>query len=141
MNSEITRQSYILACICIFCYCQSTHMHHFSPPPPPPPLFLRKRLRSVCTEELPWRAQANLVYASCYLNQVLGRLRSEKSESIEESLQGGKLPRNGLGFESVGLIIDGVIPSFPEAMAGMGRKVPAQVWNYCGVDPIGLYHN
>lgn len=68
------------------------------------------------------------MYASCYLNQVLGRLRSESTEGPQRG--GGQLPRSGLGFESVGVIIDGVIPSFPEAMAGMGRKVTMQVWRY-----------
>ena len=79
---------------------------------------LRKRLRSVCNEELPWRTQANLALASCYLNQALGRLKAECTEGTHQE---DRLPRNRLGFESTGVIIDGVISSFPEVIAGCGK--------------------
>lgn len=87
----------------------------------------------MCLEEYPWRSQANLLLASCHLNQALGRLRLEcgdgkaaaakDAKDAKEEQEGQKLLRNALRLESTGIIIDGVIPQYPQALAGAVKKV------------------
>lgn len=79
-------------------------------------------------DELPWRCQANLVLASCYLNQVLNRLRSgvgesaEHEEAEEEEEESGAMI-DGLRFDSTGMIIEGVVPVFQTVVPGRLNKV------------------
>ena len=73
-------------------------------------LYCRKRLRSVCLQELPWRAQANLIQASCYLDQLEKRLTGLRSEEAHS--------QPPLTFDAAGVIIDGVLPVYERAVAG-----------------------
>ncbi len=79
-------------------------------------------------EELPWRSQANIILANCYLNHVLVRLR-EEVKKLEELEKKEKTPPSrdesgeGLRFEFTGVIIEGLIPVFPPSLAGLGSKV------------------
>ena len=74
-------------------------------------LHSRKRLRLVCLQELPWRAQANLIQASCYLDQLEKRLPGLKSEEAHS-----RPPP--LTFDAAGVIMDGVLPVYERAVAG-----------------------
>ncbi len=65
----------------------------------------RKRLRSVCTLELPWRAQANIISATCHLESLCGRLTGG----------GGGC---GLTLDQAGCLIEGAVPVYTNALAG-----------------------
>ena len=86
----------------------------------------RKRLRAVCSEELPWRSQANLILSTCHLDVLLGRLPVDQANALLEP----HLQRpHGLTFDAAGVIIDGVLPIHPPMVAGTrGGKV-----NLCSV--------
>ena len=84
----------------------------------------RKRLRAVCVEDMPWRAQANLIQAACFLDTLLGRLvghsaSDERATDLEPHLQ----QPHRLTFDAAGVIIDGVVPIHPPAVAGAEGKV------------------
>ena len=81
--------------------------------------FFRKRLRSVCAEELPWRSQANLIQATCHLDMLLGRLGV--AEATIESEPHPQQP-HGLTFDAAGVIIDRVLPLYSPVVAGAGDK-------------------
>ena len=81
----------------------------------------RKRLRAVCCEDMPWRSQANLIQAVCYLDQLLGRLGNNSETTVDVEPQVHQ--PSGLTFDVAGVIIDGVLPTHPPAIAGVGRKV------------------
>lgn len=70
----------------------------------------RKRLRSVCQLELPWRAQANIIQASCYLEGLVKEITtfSNKPQPRECSQT----------FDTAGVIIDGVVPIYSPALSG-----------------------
>ena len=69
---------------------------------------------------MPWRSQANLIQATCYLDTLLGRLgHSEVSTDTEPHLH----QPHGLTFDAVGVIIDGVLPIHPPVLAGAEAKV------------------
>ena len=74
-------------------------------------------------EDMPWRAQANLIQATCCLDTLLGRLighsASEGATGVEPHLQ----QRHGLTFDAAGVIIDGVLPIHPPMVAGADEKV------------------
>lgn len=62
--------------------------------------------------------------AACHLNLALGRLRSEFKEDMEEGEEsGGQATSDGLRLDVAGVIIEGVVPPLPAAMAGQGIKV------------------
>lgn len=72
-------------------------------------------------EDMPWRAQANLIQATCCLDTLLGRLGTsgEGATDLEPHLQ----QPHGLMFDAAGVIIDGVLPIHPPAVAGAEEKV------------------
>lgn len=67
----------------------------------------RKRLRSVCGLELPWRAQANIISATCHLESLCRRLGS---------CVGGS--GCGLTLDQAGSLIEGAVPVYNNALAG-----------------------
>lgn len=75
----------------------------------------------MCSEELPWRSQANLIQSICHLDVLLGRLPvSHANVQLEPHPQ----RPNGLTFDAAGVIIDGVLPIHPPMVAGeRGGKV------------------
>ena len=78
-------------------------------------VVFRKRLRVVCSEELPWRSQANLIMATCHLDMLLGRLGvSHVTTEMEPHLQ----RPDGVTFDKAGVIIDGVLPIHPPVIPG-----------------------
>ena len=103
--------------------------------PLPFPPFLssfRKRLREVCSEELPWRSQANLLLATCCLDRLLGKPSHGGSGGGSEGGSGEgsgggrggeneakpSVQPNRLRFDTAGVIINGVIPVHPDALPG-----------------------
>ena len=86
-------------------------------------------MRSISTEEQPWRSQGNVLLATCYLNQVLSRLKEAcQVEEVKEGEERDMLPSpdllvNGLRFDSAGVMIEGVIPVFSPSLAGQGNTV------------------
>ena len=78
-----------------------------------------KRLRVVSKEELPWRSQANVLMAGCYLHSLLGRAgRGVGCEGGEGVIQ---LP--SLLFDAAGVLIEGVIPAHKDSIPGLKNKV------------------
>ena len=86
----------------------------------------RKRLRALCAEELPWRAQANLLLSNCYLCRVFGQLKALcGGDEGEGRVEQGLLARGDhkMRFDSIGIIVEGVVPVFAPAIAGQGNQV------------------
>ena len=78
---------------------------------------------------MPWRAQANLILATCCLDTLLGRLngagdREEGATELETHLH--LRQPHGVTFDAAGVIIDGVIPIHPPALPGAEEKVHVQ---------------
>ena len=71
----------------------------------------RKKLREVCEDELPWRSQANLLLAQCVLHRLLKRIH--KLAPTDNTYQ---LPPDWAWLERSGVIMDGVIPTYPPAV-------------------------
>ena len=70
-------------------------------------------MREVCRDELPWRAQASIHLAQCYLDLLLERVaggREEKGGGGEKD--GRQLPPSYLRLEGAGVVIRGVIPTY-----------------------------
>ena len=83
-----------------------------------------KRLRVVSKEELPWRSQANVLMAGCYLHSLLGRAgRGVGCEGGECVIQ---LP--SLLFDAAGVLIEGVIPAHKDSIPGLKNKVHIHVY-------------
>lgn len=71
----------------------------------------RKRLRLVCAEELPWRAQANLLLAQCQLDCLVKKLSPATGEMQYSTPQ-------WLQLNSLAANISGAIPTDTRLMAG-----------------------
>jgi hypothetical protein len=74
-------------------------------------------------EDMPWRAQANLIQATCCLDTLLGRLVGHTANASEGATDVN--PRR-VTFDTAGVIIDGVLPIHPPAVAGAKEKVHIQ---------------
>ena len=73
---------------------------------------------------MPWRAQANLIQASCCLGSLLGRLEGQSSNSASKGPTDSHLKQHhGVTFDVAGVIIDGVLPIHSPAVAGAEGKV------------------
>ena len=70
---------------------------------------------------MPWRAQANLIQASCCLDSLLRRLEGQSANSASKGATNSQL--HGLTFDAAGVIIDGVLPIHLPAVAGAEGKV------------------
>ena len=95
-----------------------------------PRTHTRKRLRTVSSEELPWRSQANLLLATCCLDGLLRKLSGGRSgeggggEGVESAARTSVQP-HWLRLDTTGVIIDGVIPDHPDTLPGQPCKVSA----------------
>ena len=80
----------------------------------------------MCKDELPWRAQANIQLAQCYLDQLLSSLERGSEGEGEggggSEREGSLLPPDKLRLEGAGVIINGVIPTYPPATPGYTLK-------------------
>ena len=76
----------------------------------------RKRVREVCSDEVVWRAQANLLLAQCLLNQLLKKFRAE-DEKEEEEVEGRGVQTVSHSLRA-GLIMEGDIPTYPPVTPG-----------------------
>jgi hypothetical protein len=76
-------------------------------------------------EDMPWRAQANLIQATCCLDTLLGRLVGHTASTSEGATDSQQQP-HGVTFDAAGVIIDGVLPIHPPAVAGAKEKVHIQ---------------
>ena len=66
----------------------------------------------MCSVELPWRVQANLIQATCCMELLNKRMVGNvKKEGVTEEIL-------GLSFDTAEFLIDGVIPIHPQALAG-----------------------
>lgn len=66
----------------------------------------------MCSVEMPWRVQANLIQATCCLELLDKRMAGNlKREGDTEEIF-------GLSFDTAGVLIDGVIPIHPQSLAG-----------------------
>ena len=85
-----------------------TRFHYF--------LYLRKRIREVSSDELPWRAQANLYLAQCYLDQLLNHLQRRRGGTGEGVGRGRG--EDEWQLEGADTLINRVIPTYPPVTPG-----------------------
>ena len=77
-------------------------------------------------EDMPWRAQANLIQATCCLDSLLGRLVGQSANSASKGATDSHMQQpHGVTFDAAGVIINGVLPIHPPAVAGAEEKVHA----------------
>ena len=73
---------------------------------------------------MPWRAQANLIQATCCLDSLLGRLVGQCANSASKGATDSHMQQpHGVTFDAAGVIINGVLPIYPPAVAGAEEKV------------------
>ena len=71
----------------------------------------------MCSDELVWRAQANLLLTQCLLNQLLKKFRAEDEEEEEEEEEGRGVQTVSHSLRA-GLIMEGDIPTYPPVTPG-----------------------
>ena len=79
----------------------------------------------MCSDELTWRAQANLLLSQCFLEQLLKKLRIEDGEGDEG--KGAQIVPHSL---RTGVIMEGDVPTYPPVtpeypgVTGVGKQDP-----------------